>query len=162
MKSRGHHAVKYRIYGNNSEIVSCSPEHLLLRSEQPRMSFYTVQKAVQNKANDFYFWNENQFDYSNRKHEQDSEVVLWINGAQQWWCKKLKILNIFHQNGNLVLTKLIALINSTILVSIIMEKNLKSVFEIIKILEVKTSKLYLWNKWQYSETALRLLTQSNV
>ena len=76
MKSRGHHSIKYRIYGNKSEIVGCSPEHLLLRSEQPRMSFYTAQKAVQNKANDFYFWNENQFDYSNRKHEQDSEVVL--------------------------------------------------------------------------------------
>ena len=133
MKSRGHHSIKDRIYGNKSETVSYSPEHLLLRSEQPRMSFYIVQKAVQNKANDLYFWNENQFDYSNRKHEQDSEVVLWINGAQKLWCKKLELLNIFHQNGNLVLTKLIALINSTILVSKIMKKNLKSVFEIIKI-----------------------------
>ena len=74
MKSRGHHSIKDRIYGNKSESVS--REHLLLRSEQPRMSFYIVQKAVQNKANDLYFWNENQFDYSNRKHEQDSEVVL--------------------------------------------------------------------------------------
>ena len=46
------------------------------------MSFYTVQEAVQNKANDFYFWNENQFNYSNKKYEQDSEVVL---RGLPWW-----------------------------------------------------------------------------